>query len=226
MGDQTNSCDGFQVLTHTRSRFIAPGSSLHPACSSQLFDDIERVLGEGVEPDPLFFLQCWTINISSAVESFKRRHSGQCARWPKVDSTTEVFKDGEGAWQEDPGIGDSFIGSPCASASGREESGRSLDVPARQSGLRPGYICGDCYEHAAESGPVVHPIDRAGAYLILGVQADCTPRQVKAAYRRRVGQWHPDRIEHGSEGARVRATEQMAAINAAYRLLCRDSTRP
>jgi curved DNA-binding protein CbpA len=32
-------------------------------------------------------------------------------------------------------------------------------------------------------------------------------------------QWHPDRLERGSEHARRMATDQMAAINEAYSLL-------
>jgi curved DNA-binding protein CbpA len=34
-----------------------------------------------------------------------------------------------------------------------------------------------------------------------------------------VSQWHPDRLERGTDDARRRATEQMSAINSAYRLL-------
>jgi curved DNA-binding protein CbpA len=32
--------------------------------------------------------------------------------------------------------------------------------------------------------------------------------------------WHPDRIDRGSETLRRQATERMASINEAYRLLC------
>ena len=44
--------------------------------------------------------------------------------------------------------------------------------------------------------------------------------EIRAAYRRKVSQWHPDRLDRRSEDVRQRATAQMAAINEAYRLLC------
>jgi DnaJ like chaperone protein len=60
------------------------------------------------------------------------------------------------------------------------------------------------------------------AYLLLGVTETSTQRQIKAAYRQMVSQWHPDRLELRTEEVRQLATERMAAINEAYRLLRSD----
>lgn len=54
---------------------------------------------------------------------------------------------------------------------------------------------------------------------LLSVSKYSTELQIKAAYRRMAGQWHPDRLERGSEEVREFATKQMAAINEAYRYL-------
>jgi curved DNA-binding protein CbpA len=43
--------------------------------------------------------------------------------------------------------------------------------------------------------------------------------QLRSAYRRMVTQWHPDRLEGSSEEELNFATERMAEINLAYRLL-------
>jgi molecular chaperone DnaJ len=57
------------------------------------------------------------------------------------------------------------------------------------------------------------------ARQLLGVTSASTGKQIKAAYRRMVSQWHPDRLELPTEEARQFATARMAAINEAYHLL-------
>jgi DnaJ-class molecular chaperone len=57
------------------------------------------------------------------------------------------------------------------------------------------------------------------ACRLLGVIAPSTRKQIKAAYRRMVSQWHPDRLELASEEVRQMANERMATINEAYHLL-------
>jgi DnaJ-class molecular chaperone len=52
------------------------------------------------------------------------------------------------------------------------------------------------------------------------VAENSSRKEIKAAYRRMVGQWHPDRLECRAEDVRQLATRQMASINEAYRLLC------
>ena len=53
------------------------------------------------------------------------------------------------------------------------------------------------------------------AFEILGVPESATQEEIRAAYRKLARRWHPDRFSAGPE--REWASEQMAAINAAYR---------
>jgi DnaJ like chaperone protein len=54
---------------------------------------------------------------------------------------------------------------------------------------------------------------------LLGVGPTVQREQLRSAYRRMVTQWHPDRLEGSSEQDLTFATERMAEINLAYRLL-------
>jgi len=58
---------------------------------------------------------------------------------------------------------------------------------------------------------------------LLSVSEHSSAAQVKAAYRRMVSEWHPDRLERSGESVRAFATKQMAAINEAYHLLMEAS---
>jgi hypothetical protein len=57
------------------------------------------------------------------------------------------------------------------------------------------------------------------AHQLLGTTTTSTREQIRSAYRRKVSEWHPDRLQYVSEAVRECATQQMAAINEAYRLL-------
>ena len=61
--------------------------------------------------------------------------------------------------------------------------------------------------------------DSSRAWEILGIATGSSIDEIKAAYRRLVTQWHPDRLECRTDEARQFATERMAAINEAYHLL-------
>ena len=77
-------------------------------------------------------------------------------------------------------------------------------------------------ELTESAGESAQPMTRPRPCRLLGVVAGSTRTEIKAAYRRKVSQWHPDRLAHRGEEVRQLATRQMAAINDAYRLL-RDS---
>lgn len=52
------------------------------------------------------------------------------------------------------------------------------------------------------------------SYALLGVAPDAGADQIKAAYRAKARQWHPDRFPEGPE--RIRAEERMIKLNRAY----------
>jgi hypothetical protein len=58
---------------------------------------------------------------------------------------------------------------------------------------------------------------RARARKVLGVGPEATEDEARAAWRRLVQQWHPDRAR--TDGERTEATRRIAEINAAWRVL-------
>ncbi|MES2640396.1 MAG: J domain-containing protein [Myxococcota bacterium] len=58
---------------------------------------------------------------------------------------------------------------------------------------------------------------RADARVLLGVEDDATPEEVRTAWRALVQTWHPDRAQ--GEAAVAEATRRVADINAAWRIL-------
>jgi hypothetical protein len=69
----------------------------------------------------------------------------------------------------------------------------------------------------AELDAVTNAGDLARARQVLGVGADASEEEIRAAWRRLVQAWHPDRVQEPAEAAT--ATRKMAEINAAYRVL-------
>ena len=79
--------------------------------------------------------------------------------------------------------------------------------------------------HAWDGGALGSMTHRRDCEL-LSVSEESTATQIRAAYRRMVGEWHPDRLEQSGERVRAFATKQMAAINEAYHLLRDLSAAP
>jgi DnaJ-domain-containing protein 1 len=57
------------------------------------------------------------------------------------------------------------------------------------------------------------------ACSIIGVAIDATPNSIKAAYKRKIKEYHPDVFHNASEKARAEATQKTAEINKAYDLI-------
>lgn len=57
------------------------------------------------------------------------------------------------------------------------------------------------------------------AWEILGVAKGATKAEIRAAYKRRASEYHPDRVAHLGERIRVVAEEEMRSINRAYEAL-------
>ena len=59
---------------------------------------------------------------------------------------------------------------------------------------------------------------------VLGVAEDADEAQVTAAYRRRISEYHPDRVAMMADEIRALAGERTAEINAAYEQAMRQIT--
>lgn len=59
----------------------------------------------------------------------------------------------------------------------------------------------------------------ADCYSILGLSADAIPLDIKAAYKKKISEYHPDRV--GALGIKIKqiAEEETRQINAAYAML-------
>ena len=173
----------------------------------------ERILGDNAEPDQLFFLESWTIGVSRAIENWQQRR--QEAAEPDYVSATFCKPDivGRGSLTSQRVFYKEYIPSARESSDSHE-----FGFPSHRR------IQEDLSSLITEAQRITpHTISREKACQILGVTACCTRQEVKAAYRRKIIQWHPDRLGPMTKDVRMRADEQMAAINEAYTFLRMDS---
>jgi hypothetical protein len=57
------------------------------------------------------------------------------------------------------------------------------------------------------------------AYELLGVSPDCSDEELKAAYVKKVQEWHPDKLQSMAQELKDVATHRLAQINGAYERL-------
>lgn len=62
-------------------------------------------------------------------------------------------------------------------------------------------------------------IDFARACEILGVATDATPEEMKKAYKTKIAQYHPDKVENLGDEIKEVAKRNTLQINSAYALL-------
>jgi len=178
------------------------GSGFSPS-PSRFANDLQSLLGADAEPDSIFMEESWTLGVSAAAENLQRRRRGQADRerqnlsFRELNNLGSIFLVQESDWSTESLL-----------------SERTAAIAGQYAGWSEGSFGDEC---AAE---IVHPMTGAQASQVLGVDAGSTREQIKTAYRRMVSQWHPDRLEGSGEAVRRSATEKMAAINEAYRLLC------
>jgi DnaJ-domain-containing protein 1 len=87
---------------------------------------------------------------------------------------------------------------------------------------------------AAEQGPVRPPKGSTSSpppqgtlavgdpWLVLGIKPGASVEEIRAAYKRRCLEYHPDRVQHLGERLRAVAEDEMRRINAAYSTLVRS----
>lgn len=103
-----------------------------------------------------------------------------------------------------------------------------LEILVAASGLALGYWLVSVFLSSPKPSPGAEPGNTPGSepYVVdigarhwtevLGLAADADEAQINAAYRRRISEYHPDRVAMMAEEIRVLASERTAEINGAY----------
>lgn len=179
--------------------------------ASRSLNPIEELLGQDAEPDTAFFIDSWTVGAAVASENYLRRRGLQNIREREARAVTPLSA-----------FVSFFVADPVvpAVAAGPHEQAFWPPVPEpRFAAQRPELSHdGEAQEDANEA--VARPHTREAACRLLGVTLTSSPEQIKAAYRKMASRYHPDRMESANLGEQQRATERMASINEAHRLLC------
>jgi hypothetical protein len=200
-----------------------------PGRTWKFVDDFHGRMGDDSAPDPLFFVETWTLGMAAATENFQQRRRGL----PDRETQSLPFRDSDScktlSFVQNGAVYVDFLSSACASANaglgGAGSARQSSEEPSAQAQSQetqsPDTQDRTAFASDRGSQKPIYPMTQRSACQFLGVTPTSSPKQIKAAYRQMVSQWHPDRLEFQTEEVRQRATEQMAAINDAYHLLRR-----
>ena len=189
----------------------------------QFVDEFQQLLGYDSEPDIRFFVDSWTSGTAAAVENFQQRRQ----REPERERPRDAFRASDSldilsSTQERALHGEFASSIPSTTVSGDFKDGwrpQPDEDPVARMQEQAWQEWERFTEELGASSGTVHPMTLESARLLLGVPPASTRKQIKAAYRKMVSQWHPDRLELRTEDVRQFATERMAAINEAYHLL-------
>jgi DnaJ-domain-containing protein 1 len=210
---------GFWQTVLNSSAVVEPNQ---PGPSWPLAEEIQRMMGADAQPDPLFFEESWTLGATAAAENLRRRRQQQAEFVSTGVAFGEFDNLGAQAYVQQRAWWTDDFAATKNDAAAREASAewplwRDEPPAARREDdsreWEPFVAVEDCQWTAGET------MSMHLACRLLGVAADSTWAQIKTAYRRMAGHWHPDRMQHSSEDARRRANDQMIAINQAYGLL-------
>jgi len=204
---------GSGSATHESHEAIPAIEPNQPRNRWEFVNDVQRLLGDNAEPDPLFFVESWTQGTPAAVENWQKRRQGQSSSERQLRVLHEFDSLGiqSAVQQNELGANFEHYGAGWSQQS-FEKSPLPSQFPASQE-WTPFAAEGDVSQGA------VRPMSQLRACQLLGVTATSSRSQIKAAYRRMVNQSHPDRLERRTEGIRRLANDRMAEINEAYRVL-------
>lgn len=171
-----------------------------PKSQISFLEEIEGILGPEGLPDAAFFIDSWTFGLSMARDNLKRRKNERDSRSGSertaVPSVINISIDS-------PNMAPAHVGTP-AKVAGDEMS--ELQTNERCSSTK-GQL------------EMIRPLTRELAFRALGVLPTSTPQEIKTAYRRLAGLYHPDRAGGGESLKERAAADRMAYLNDAYRLL-------
>jgi DnaJ domain len=188
-------------------------------------DEFQQLLGDDSAPDPQFFVESWTFGMNAAVDNYQQRRQKKATRQAR---TFEEFDDlvNLSINQDSEASTEYRYSGETSMYTGSYETGwklRSSEEHAAQMQCQyPEDLDAPEFDALDEAfnKATAYPMTLTDAFQLLEVTENSTRQQIRAAYRIKVSQWHPDRLDRRSEQVRQRATAQMAAINEAYRLLC------
>ncbi len=178
--------------------------------------DFQQLLGKDSEPDPLFFMETWTLGTPAALENFNQRQLIQAIHTESRSDREPVHVSSQSFSRPTPFNWSVFVSVHAVvtdnyDAPFSQQSPIDLEIGSPKMGP-------DNPNSLDESLPMT--LDRA--FTLLGVTATSPLSQIKAAHRQLVIQWHPDRLQNRTEEVRRYATAKMASINEAYSLVRND----
>jgi DnaJ-domain-containing protein 1 len=212
---------------------------------SRFFTEVQQLFGD--DPDPLFLEESWALGIPAAVENLHHRRQHHAERERQNRAFRELGCLGAVTFVEDREKAiESLLADRAASVASRydanwsqrssmEETPASAWAPhdwspedrAQQSWIPEGWMPAGVPPQVetaqrAELSAAIPDVDltESRARQILNVTEGSSREEIRSAYRRMVGQWHPDRLQHATDRERHHATQQMATLNEAYRMLC------
>lgn len=193
------------------------GGSIRPG-DRGFVRDFQELLKDDVEPDPQFFVECWTLGVTAAINNLqiRLRMMADCedetVESEDPESMEECFPEENLLLME---FFRSTRPSPDSFSFSFQRSRESAANTTAQAREDYAHFAGDC----AANEWAGHPMTLQRACEVLGVTRTSTRGQIKAAYRQKVREWHPDRLSDCNQAGREFANEQMTEINEAYRLL-------
>jgi uncharacterized membrane protein YkvA (DUF1232 family) len=76
-------------------------------------------------------------------------------------------------------------------------------------------------ENTRKQEPASNPNETSDPYAVLGLPRSASQKEIQSAYRARMGEYHPDKVEHLGKDLRALAYERTLEIQRAYKQLQR-----